>query len=281
MSLATARAEASWKLKIPKFEQDMVYLFAFKQVVEPANGLATRVNSSYFCSKVMLYLTIRKIAYTLRTDVFPGPRGQLPFMEVNGMAYAESETMVQVLDELFPASKAHPALPYACHRSDVSVTSKSETDAGWALLTALQRIIEADLYFCSMYYTWAHPTGWAHCHFFEDLWWPLRPILEYFVRRSCLDRINKQGTLKLHEDERLEHIHRGYAALAHFLGQQNYYVGDSISMLDVLVYAMVDTHLATTWSESPMRRILDDYPTLIKFHARLRPLMADAYKPSQ
>lgn len=276
MSVATTRAEPKdMKLRIKKYERDIVYVWVVDQKPDPSTGLYDYVNPCPFSAKVLLYLLLRKIPYSVRSGSGQKSRGGLPFAEYNGVVYCQSETIIQALDELVPVSEAHPRIPY----SSFARRAPDETDAGWAIATSMQRIIESELHFLSLYYFFLHPMGDAHNHVFDSMAWPCNRFVKCMVRKKVAKCVKCQGTGSKSEEERVEMITRDLLTLSHTLGDNEFFIGNSISLTDLIVYQFIDSTLQAPWKENPLTTILKTHANLLTFHERIKPLVNDAYRP--
>ena len=257
------KKSSKYPLVVKNYVRDKVYLFIFAC---PAS--AGIISHSPFCGKLYLYLKMRGIPFEERTDKFPGPRGQLPFIEINGECICDSDNIIHRLDQHFPVSSAKA--------ESIVPVPFDDNQYNMAIATSIQCIVENSLYFKMVYFRWATEEGWTRVknEFFRSLPIPLRWIVPVMARRSVMDRLYKQGTSRLSEEEIQRSIERDLDALSSFLGDRTFFMNTKKpTLVDITVYATLHNfpHL---YPNCPLGVSLEKRLNLVKFCRRFKSLLA-------
>jgi glutathione S-transferase len=219
----------------------------------PAFGLP---NASPFCMKLETYLRMAGLPFELVNDgnVMKAPKGKLPYIEDDGRVVADTHFIIEHL-------KGRYGDPL-----DASMTS---TDR--ALATAFQRLLEEDLYWAVVHTRWIDDAGWAKTReaFFGALPLPLRWILPPLARRGLRAEMRGHG-MGRHDVDQIHAIGcRDVDALADWLGDKPYMLGDQPRSLDASAHAFLANLL---WApvESPIRRRAQARPALEAYCQRMK-----------
>ncbi|GMR45156.1 hypothetical protein PMAYCL1PPCAC_15351, partial [Pristionchus mayeri] len=93
--LKKIKGEKSVELQEKTFKKDVVYFYQF-------NGTPTASSCSPFCVKTEAFLRLHKIQFERRnTFSGRGRNGQVPFIELNGEHYADSQIIIRRLTQIF------------------------------------------------------------------------------------------------------------------------------------------------------------------------------------
>lgn len=229
----------------------MIKLFQF----EPAFGLP---NASPFCMKLETYLRMAGLPFemppfTVR-DLQRAPKGKLPYIEDNGRTIADSTFIVDHLKATYG------------DKLDAWLTREQA-----AVALAFQRLIEENLYWAVVHTRWTEPKGWALTRpaFFDKLPGPLKWIVPPLARRGLGKEMHGHGMGRHAPDEILAIGRRDITALADFLGDEPYFMGEQPCSLDATAYAFI-ANLNWAPVESNLKQHARQYPQLEAYCRRMR-----------
>ena len=228
----------------------MIKLYQFA----PAFGLP---NASPFCMKVETYLRMAGLPHELVNDglrVMKAPKGKLPFIDDDGVVVADSTFIIEHLQRRYGAP-----LDEALGAADR------------AIATAFQRLFEEDLYWAVVHTRWVQEDGWAKTReaFFGTLKAPLRWLLPALARRGMRAEMRGHG-MGRHAPERIHAIGcRDVDAVAAFLADKPFMLGDAPRSLDATAYAFLANLL---WApvDSPIRQRALVHPNLEAYCRRMK-----------
>lgn len=221
----------------------------------PAFGLP---NASPFCMKLETYLRMAGLPFeiplaSLRA-IGKAPKGKMPYIEDAGKTLADSTLIIDYLK----ASYGDPL--------DGWLSAEQR-----AVALAFQRLLEENLYWAVVYTRWIEPEGWAKTKvaFFGEMHVPLRWFVPPLARRGLIKEMHGHG-MGRHQAGEIHAIgQRDITALANYLGDKPYFMGEQPCALDATVYAFVANLL---WAPvaSPLQRHAQQYPQLEAYCARMR-----------
>ncbi|KAH7725923.1 Protein C25H3.7 [Aphelenchoides avenae] len=95
--LATARKQRPKPPVLKKdWKRDVVYLYQFPR------PLGSSPNMSPYCLKLEMYLRVNKIKYEMTETIFArSAEGKLPFIELNGEQFSDSQLIIEMLRKRF------------------------------------------------------------------------------------------------------------------------------------------------------------------------------------
>lgn len=196
-------------------------------------------NLSQFCVKVETYLRMAKRPYRI-VESFPlkAPRGKLPFIEDQGRKIADSRLIVQYL-------KATYGDPLDAH---LSAEQKG-------IATSYQRLLEEHLYWVGMMSRWAYTEqNWQVNK--QAIFGVLPPIARDLAATAYRRRIKGQilghGLGRLDTEEAFRLGQEDLDALADFLADKPYFMGDRPTSLDASAYGILVNTLGCP-IESPLK----------------------------
>ena len=229
----------------------MIKLFQF----EPALGLP---NASPFCMKLETYLRMTALPFeipcaTLR-HLQQAPKGKMPYIEDQGKFVADSSFIIDYLK-----------------------TTYGDPLDGWldarqrAVALALQRLLEENLYWAVIYTRWVEPQGWelTRTAFFGKLPLPLKWVLPSLARRGIIKELHGQGMGRHSREEIMAIGKRDISALADFLSDKPYFMGEQPCSLDASAYAFL-VNLLWVPLESELKLHARKYPQLEAYCQRMR-----------
>ena len=181
---------------------------------------------SPFCLKLETYLRLVGLPFRTVVDATPfrGPKRKLPWIEHEGRKIGDSGFIIEYLEERFgcaPDARLTPAERAIAH--------------------ALRRLIEENLYWVLVYDRWAVGENWSS---FRDVVLggvprPLRPLLAPIARRGVLKQLAGHG-IGLHTPDEIHAIGlRDLGAIADFLGDKPFLMGDSATSVDASAYGLL------------------------------------------
>ncbi|KAJ3280504.1 hypothetical protein HK104_000621 [Borealophlyctis nickersoniae] len=188
---------------------------------------------SPFVLKLESYLRLTKTPY--KVNIVPrltgAPKGKMPFISYNSdvvgdssliISYLNTKTLIQspVDATLTPLQKAHS--------------------------TAIKAIVEDRMYFTILYYRWGRDfEKYMYPTVLQVLPQPLRYILGYYViAPNALKRCAGHGISHHSDEERVQFWKEDVDALAAYLGDKLYMLGDTPHAVDCCVFGFVYNVLA-------------------------------------
>lgn len=219
----------------------------------PAFGLP---NASPFCMKLETYLRMVGLPYELVNsgDVLRAPKGKLPFIDDDGTRVADTSFIIEYLKGRY---------------GDPLDAALSPEQA--AVATAFQRLLEEDLYWAVVQTRWVEDAGWQTTRdaFFGALPVPLRWIVPPLARRGLRSEMRGHG-MGRHGAAEIHAIGcRDVTAVADFLADKPFMLGESPTSLDATAHAFLANLL---WApvDSPIQRHARARPTLEAYCQRMK-----------
>lgn len=219
----------------------------------PAFGLP---NASPFCMKLENYLRMAGLPYELVNsgDVLKAPKKKLPYIVDDGTVVADTSFIIDHL-------KARYGDPL-----DAGLTPAER-----AVATAFQRLFEENLYWAVVHTRWVQPDGWAKTReaFFGAMPVPLRWFVPALARRGMIAELRGQG-MGRHSEAEIHAIGcRDITAVADFLADKPFMLGDQPTSLDACAYAFLANLL---WApvDSPIRHHARSLPRLEAYALRMK-----------
>lgn len=213
-------------------------------------------NLSHFCVKVETYLRMTGLPYEIvETLPLKVPLGKLPYLEDKENKIADSRMIVRYL-------QAHYG-----EALDVHLTESERANA-----KAWQRLIEEHLYWLSMYTRWNYSeANWQQNKhaIFNVLPVIARDCVAQIYRYLIKKQIYGQGTGRLSEEDIFALATEDVSALAVFLGEKSYFMGDKPSSIDATVYGFLLNIIACP-VESPLKKHVLEQKHLVDYCQRMQ-----------
>jgi glutathione S-transferase len=229
----------------------MIKLYQF----DPAFGLP---NASPFCMKLETYLRMAKLPFEIAPATLQAfnkaPKGKMPYIEDKGKTIADTTLIIDYLKSSYG------------DRLDAWLGPDQR-----AVALAFQRLIEENLYWAVLHTRWVEPTGWAKTRiaFFGKLPVPLKWIVPHIARRGLIKEMHGHG-MGRHSQEEIHDIgRRDITALAGFLDDKPYFMGNEPCSLDATAYAFL-ANLVWPPVESALKQHAKQYPKLEAYCQRMR-----------
>ena len=196
-------------------------------------------NLGQFNVKVETYLRMAELPYEIvETLPLNAPKGKLPFIEDKGNKIPDSSFIIEYLKQEYgdPLDK------------HLSAEQK-------AIALAMQRLLEEHFYWVGMYSRWQYSEqNWQinKRAIFSPLPALIREIVAIFTRKSINKQIYGHGMAR-HSTEEVFHLGQlDLQALADFLADKPYFMGDRPTSLDASAFGMLINTLAPP-IESPAK----------------------------
>ncbi len=222
---------------------------------EPAVGLP---NASPFCMKLETYLRMAQLPFVVPMiklrDIGRAPKGKLPYVQDGTTMLADSNLIIDYLKTTYG------------DRLDVWLNAEQR-----AVALAFQRLLEENLYWALLYSRWIEPQGWVVTKdaFFGKLPAPLRWVIAPMARRSMRQQLHGHG-MGRHSPQEIHAIAaRDITALADFLADKPYFMGDEPCALDASAYAFL-ANIVWVPLESALHQHALQYPRLEVYCRRMR-----------
>lgn len=228
-------------------------------------GFGTR-NPSPFCVKAEILMRMSGLPYKIEraNDPRVGPLGKLPALRDGDRLIGDSELIRQYL-----------ATEYGID-FDGFLTAKQRAAAH-----AFARMLEERTYWALVNSRWMNDENWAVVReaFFGAMPFPIRQILPPKLRKGVRANLRGQG-LGLHSQEAIEAFALDdLKAIADWLGDQPFMMGDRPCALDATVYASVVSFVHTGF-KSPMREMILNDMRLAGYLARCDALWFEDLAPT-
>ncbi len=229
----------------------MITLYQF----DPAFGLP---NASPFCMKLETYLRMAAVPFEVppakMQDMGKAPKGKMPYIEDGGKLFADSSLIIDHLKQTYG------------DRLDGWLTAEQKATA-----LAYQRLLEEHLYWAVVYTRWAEPAGWAltKAEFFKTMPAPLKWFVPALARRGLLKQMHGHGMGRHSQAEIHALAMRDITALADFLADKPYFMGNEPCSLDATAYAFT-ANLIWAPVESALKQHAKQYPQLEAYCQRMR-----------
>jgi glutathione S-transferase len=226
----------------------MITLYSF-----PALGSLPSL--SPFCFKLETYLRLTKRDYKTVYPMTPSgaPKGKLPYIEDGGRVVADSGFIIDYLK----ATYGDPL-------------DQDMSEAERAVAHAFRRLFEENLYWTLLYERWFVEENWALTKgdVFDKMPAPLRPIVVPIVRRAIRKELVGHG-MGRHGTEEIRKIALDdLKAVAAFLGDKPYFMGDKPRTIDATAHAFLGAALFLP-IKGPLKAELDKLANLKAYCQRM------------
>lgn len=213
-------------------------------------------NLSHFCVKVETYLRMTQLPYDIiETLPLKAPLGKLPYLEDQGQKIADSRLIIHYLQAQYG------------HALDEHLNAEAQ-----AIAKAWQRLFEEHLYWLSMYTRWNYSEeNWQQNKqaVFHVLPKALQSIAALGYRFLIKKQIYGQGTGRLSDKDIFTFAAEDISAIAIFLGQKDYFMGDRPSSIDATVYGFLVNIMACP-IESPLKDEVLTQTVLVAYCQRMQ-----------
>lgn len=225
----------------------MITLYTFG----PAFGLP---DPSPFCMKAMALLKMSGLEHRcVAGDVRKAPKGKMPYLDDNGTIVPDTSFI-----------RWHLEQQHGCDFD--SVLTQTEKATAWAF----EKLCEDNLYWLVLQERWMVPENFEHGPrmFFDIVPGILRPLVIAKVKSEVKRNLWGQGLGRHSDEERRQLARAGLTALADFLAEKPYFMGEQRSGVDAAVLATVAQVLCRHF-DTPSRELAEAHPNLIGYRDRL------------
>jgi glutathione S-transferase len=193
-----------------------------------------------FCLKLETYLRMVDLPYETVVDATPfgAPKGKLPWIEHDGHKIGDSGFIIEYLERKFGCD-----------------ADGSLSDDQRSIARSMRRLLEDNLYW-TIVYDRGVPSA-------------ARPLIAPVARRGVRKQLAAQG-IGRHTREEIHAIGRSdIDALAMFLGDKPFLMGDEPTQLDAVAYGVL-ANIAVEPIASPVKDELQSRANLVAYLERVR-----------
>lgn len=209
---------------------------------------------SPYCTKTEVQLQMAGLPYRKeRAMPDASPKGQLPFIEDDGVKIADSTFI-----------RAHIERKYGFDFDD-GLTVRGRAEA-WAI----ERMLENHLGWASGYFRWLDPHNFAKgpARFFDNMPEAIRQQAREDVQARVAANIRAVGISRHTHDEIVWLAEHSLSALSIVLDKKPYLMGDKPCGMDATAFGIL-AGVLTSFFESPLRRKAEDYENLVEYVERM------------
>jgi glutathione S-transferase len=227
----------------------MIKLYKFGEIGDVCDA-------SPFCVKVEAYLRMAGVPYETASGsqyLRKAPKGKLPYIEDNGKTIPDSNFILSYV-------KAHYGDNLDSHLSDIDK----------AIAHAFTKMIEENLYWTLVHARWQldHNRAVLDEKFFGSMPFPLNKIIAFKAHKNVAQKLFSQG-LGRHADAEIVDIgNQDLKALADFLGDKKYFLGDKPTTLDATAYGILSQMIKVIIFTAPIFEKAKTYQNLVAYTDR-------------
>jgi glutathione S-transferase len=224
----------------------MITLYTFG----PAFGLP---DPSPFVTKAEVLLKMSGLSYRTDSGGFArAPKGKLPYIDDDGSVVADSTFIRMHLEKRYGID------------FDNGLTA-AERGIAWAF----EKMCEDHLYWAAIYERWMDDANFdkGPRRFFDRVPAPLRPLIIFKVRRDVRRNLWGHGLGRHSPAEVTELANRAVAAIADFLGDKPYLMGETPCGADATIFAWTAGLLCKRF-EGPIRTAAEGRTNLVAYRDR-------------
>ncbi|MGH1372124.1 MAG: glutathione S-transferase family protein [Cellvibrionaceae bacterium] len=213
-------------------------------------------NVSPFCLKVEMALSYLAMDCDIveESDPRKSPKGKLPFITCDGETIADSELILEYLDQK-SGGKLFAHL------------SAQQIGEGYAWT----RLIEDHLYWLMVASRWLDDQWWPHVKqgFFSKMPFPLKVIVPVVARRQVRQTYELHGLGKHSLAEQKAFALRDFQALDNVLSNQAYILGEDLTVFDFTVASLL-AGIVDNKPASWMTDMSEEFPALKVYAERVQ-----------
>lgn len=196
-------------------------------------------NPSPFCMRMETYLRMIDHPFEAYTGVqylSKAPKKKLPYIEDNGQVIADSALIIEYLKAKYGKDL------------DADMTASDR-----AIATAFEQMMAESLYWTTFCIRWREHWPLVKQVFFADLPPLIKQILPGRIRRNTLKRFEEQG-IGLHSPAEIHQMGiRDLGAIADFLADKPFLMGEQPRGVDAMTYGML-VNILEVPIESPVKQ---------------------------
>lgn len=210
---------------------------------------------SPFVTKAEVLLKMAGCPYqTNRHGYKKAPKGKLPYLQDNGRVVDDSTLIRFYLEQQYQAD------------FDAAL-SPAERGIAWAF----EKMLEEHLYYMALRERWSVDENFAKgpAMLFKRIPSPLRWLVVALVRRKMNTKLRIQGLALHSEADRLQLAKKDLDAVADFLADKPFLMGNEPCSADASVFAFINSALCPVF-DSPMHRHALGKANLVAYCERMR-----------
>ena len=208
-------------------------------------------NVSPFGLKLEAWLRLADIPYTVEpsTSLGKAPKGKLPYIKDEGRLIGDTTLIIEYL-------KASRGID-----PDAGLGLRERAEA-----LMLQRLFEDHFYFILTYSRWIDEAGWSTLQpaFFGSMPFPVGRVAAGHFRRRVRRMLQLQGIGRHRPDEIYAMARQDLEAVADYLGDRPFLMGEQLTTVDAVAYAFLANILYLPF-ETELKRITLEFPTLVTY----------------
>jgi glutathione S-transferase len=209
-----------------------------------------------FCLKLEAWLRMMDVPYTNVVDATPfrGPKGKLPWIEHDGNKLGDSGFIIDYLERRLGRSP------------DDGLTAEER-----AVSNAFRRMLEENFYWTLVYDRWMVDENWplTKTTVLGSIPAPARAVIAPVARRGVAKQLAAHGIGRHSRDEIHAIGRRDIGAVADFLGDKPYMLGDRPRSIDAVAYGILANVLMVP-VESPVKQEGLARENLVRYLDRIR-----------
>lgn len=210
---------------------------------------------SPFCMKAMALLKLSGLDFVVEPGADPrkAPKGKIPWAEDDGIIVPDS-TFLRLHLEKKHGIDFYPGM------------SAVDKAVAWAF----EKMCEEHLYFCAVHERWTVDANFnkGPRKFFDTVPAVVRPLIIGMVRKNIKRDLKGQGIGRHTRSEINELMRHDMQALADFLGDKTYFLGDTVTGADAVVHSFVSAAL-TPLFDGPLHDAARGHANLVAYASRL------------
>ena len=208
-------------------------------------------NVSPFGLKLEAWLRLADIPYTVEpsTDLGKGPKGKLPYIRDDGRLIGDTTLIIE-----------HLKAPGASTRCR-AVAARARRSAGNAAAVRGALLLRPGLQPLDRRCRLGRP--WRPA-FFGRLPFPVGRVAAGHFRRRVRRMLHMQGIGRHRPDEIYAMARHDLEAVADYLGDRPFLMGEQLTTIDAVAYAFIANVLYVPF-ETELKRMTQDFPTLVAY----------------
>ena len=212
-------------------------------------------DASPFCFKAEMLLKIAGLEYENDTKSFTkAPKGKQPFLKDDGEIIADSTFIRMHIEKKYGFDFDAGLSPY-------------EAGVAWSV----DKMLEDHLYWVLINDRWVNDENFNNGprSFFDAAPALVRPIIVKMVRSKVIKGTKAHG-MGRHSNEEIHQLaKRAFDALAAILGDNKYFMGDTVCGVDATAYAWLAT-LSNKHFNTPVIAMIDGHKNLADYRDRMK-----------
>lgn len=211
-------------------------------------------DASPFVTKTETLLRMSKLPFERALMSFSkAPKGKIPYIEDDGQLLGDSTLIRWHIEKKYGID------------FDTGLTPEQR-----AIAWAFEKMAEDNLYWSSVYFRWMIDANFhkGPVNFFKDVPAPVRPVVVSMIRRKLRKTLHGQGTGRHSTDEITAIGKRSVEAMADYLGDKPFFMGDEPTGIDATMFAFAICAICPVF-ESELQRAAARHANLRRYVGRM------------